>query len=71
MVAETLSHGVPTLLIANDPVAVPANPAIAGTLVHATAPRETADTPTVGRRTHRTTRGDAFLMRYQHRSPTR
>jgi hypothetical protein len=72
MVAETSSYGVPTPLI-DDHAAMRADPTIAGALVHATAPREVADTLTVGRRTRRGmfATGDAFLMRYQHRSPTR
>jgi glutathione S-transferase len=71
MDAATPSRRVPALLIPNDPGAVAADAAIARMLVRATAPREAADTLTVGRRTRRTMRRAACLMRYQHRSPIR
>ena len=64
---------MPTLFSADDHATVRSGPAIAGTLAHATARREVADT-LVGARP--TCRGmfaarSAFLMHYQHRSPTR
>jgi hypothetical protein len=62
---------VPALLSPDNPAAVAADAAVARMLVRATAPRDAADTLTVGPRTRRTMRGDAFLMRYQHRSPIR
>ena len=64
---------MPTLFFADDHAAVRADPAIAGTLAHTTAPRGVADTLTVPGRTRRSmlATGGAFLMHYQHRSPTR
>ena len=72
MVEATRSHGVPTLLSADDHAAVRADPAIAGTLAYATARRGVADTLIVARPTCRgmfAARG-ALFMHYQYRSPT-
>ena len=72
MVTETPSDGVPMLRIADNHAAVRANPAIAGTLMHATAARGVATTLIVAPQTRggMLAAGGAFLMRYQHRSPT-
>ena len=64
---------VPSLLIADDAAAVPADPAIAGTAVHATGPREAPDTLIVPRdtRCRGLAAGNALLMSHEHRSPIR